>query len=193
MSSLSIYPEDRPDNLLFETNDAKQIESKLAELGVTFRHWELKDLPISEGADDKDISDKYMELYKEEIKELQEKGGYKSVDIVRFSPDNPNKDEARKKYLSEHIHHDDEVRFFIDGSGMFYLHCGGKIYMLLCQAGDMINVPAGAAHWFDMGDKPSFTCIRFFTVPDGWKADFTGSDIAEKFPKYENEQSERAA
>ncbi|NOS88576.1 MAG: cupin, partial [Methylococcaceae bacterium] len=27
-----------------------------------------------------------------------------------------------------------------------------------------------------------FTCIRLFTTPDGWLANFTGSDIALQFP-----------
>ena len=49
---------------------------------------------------------------------------------------------------------------------------------------DLIAVPDGITHWFDMGEEPSFVAIRFFTEPDGWVGHFTGSDIAQTFPRY---------
>ena len=73
----------------------------------------------------------------------------------------------------------------MEGEGIFYLRTGGKLYMTLCSRGDLISVPAGVKHWFDMGPEPDFTCIRFFQTPEGWVAEFTGDDIAEKFPKFE--------
>ena len=80
---------------------------------------------------------------------------------------------------------EDEVRFFVEGSGMFYLHANEKVHMLLCEAGDMISVPAGLKHWFDMGPQPRFAAIRLFTTPEGWVAKFTGDAIAQSFPRYE--------
>ena len=68
---------------------------------------------------------------------------------------------------------------------MFYLHAADKVYMVLCEAGDLISVPEGARHWFDMSANPSLTCIRLFTRKDGWVAEYTGDEIADKFPKYE--------
>jgi 1,2-dihydroxy-3-keto-5-methylthiopentene dioxygenase len=56
---------------------------------------------------------------------------------------------------------------------------------MLCTRGDLISVPAGMKHWFDMGPRPNFTAIRLFVNPDGWVARFTGSDIAERFPRHE--------
>ena len=91
----------------------------------------------------------------------------------------------RAKFLDEHAHKEDEVRFFVAGSGQFNLHVGGKVYEVLCEAGDLISVPDGATHWFDMGPQPSFVAIRFFTAPDGWVGYFTGNDIALRFPRYE--------
>ena len=60
-----------------------------------------------------------------------------------------------------------------------------KVYEVLCEAGDLIAVPDGTTHWFDMGPEPSFVAIRFFTEPDGWVGHFTGSDIAQRFPRLE--------
>ena len=74
---------------------------------------------------------------------------------------------------------------FVAGSGLFTLHVGDKVYEVLCEAGDLIAVPDGTTHWFDMGPEPSFVAIRFFTEPDGWVGHFTGTDIAQRFPRYE--------
>ena len=60
---------------------------------------------------------------------------------------------------------------------------------VLCEAGDLIAVPDSMTHWFDMGPEPSFVAIRFFTEPDGWVGHFTGTDIAQRFPRYEPGQA----
>jgi 1,2-dihydroxy-3-keto-5-methylthiopentene dioxygenase len=83
----------------------------------------------------------------------------------------------------------DEVRFFVAGSGLFSLHVNGKVYEIRCEQGDLIGVPDGTRHWFDMGPAPSFIAIRFFTEPDGWVGHFTGTDIAKRFPRYERGQA----
>jgi 1,2-dihydroxy-3-keto-5-methylthiopentene dioxygenase len=88
----------------------------------------------------------------------------------------------RQKFLNEHTHKDDEARFFVDGSGLFYINTGSEIIGLLCTKGDLVNVPAGTRHWFDMGAKPFFQCVRVFTDPAGWVGHFTGSLLASQFP-----------
>src|SRR3546814_4195286 len=74
----------------------------------------------------------------------------------------------RAKFLDEHFHKEDEVRFFVAGSGLFTLHVGDRVYEIECVKDDLIAVPDGTTHWFDMGPEPSFVAIRFFTEPDGW-------------------------
>jgi 1,2-dihydroxy-3-keto-5-methylthiopentene dioxygenase len=91
----------------------------------------------------------------------------------------------RRKFLSEHIHGEDEVRFFVEGSGAFYLRIGGKVHQVVCEKDDLISVPAGTRHWFDMGPDPHFCCIRLFSNPDGWVAQYTGDAIADRFPRFQ--------
>ncbi|WYX20857.1 hypothetical protein WJ973_06740 [Achromobacter xylosoxidans] len=74
------------------------------------------------------------------------------------------------------------MRFFVAGSGLFTLHAAGRVYAVLCEQDDLISVPAGLPHWFDMGSAPAFTCIRLFNDPAGWVARFTGDEIATRFP-----------
>ncbi|HYH99101.1 1,2-dihydroxy-3-keto-5-methylthiopentene dioxygenase, partial [Hyalangium sp.] len=108
--------------------------------------------------------------------------GFRSVDVIKMVPDHPKKVELRNKFLSEHTHSEDEVRFFVEGQGLFNIHRQGKVYAVLCEKGDLIGVPDGTPHWFDMGPSPHFIAIRLFTSTEGWVAHFTGNDIAARFP-----------
>ncbi len=179
MSDLVIYNDSNPNNIIYNTQDSAEIAVKLNEIGVSYEHWGVQQLSSTMSDDD------ILKSYSNDITRLKNDGGYRSVDIVRLSPDNAQKCELRKKFLSEHTHSEDEVRFFVEGSGMFYLHVKGNVYMILCEAGDLISVPANAPHWFDMGAQPSFTCIRLFTSADGWAANYTGNNIADNFPKFD--------
>ena len=123
-----------------------------------------------------------LTAYADSIDKLKQQYGFQSVDVIKLKPDHPEKDAFRHKFLAEHIHGDFEVRFFVEGCGLFYLHVDDNVYAVLCEQGDLISVPANTKHWFDMGEAPRFTCIRLFTTPDGWVADFTGSEIAKTFP-----------
>ena len=116
---------------------------------------------------------------------MTDEGGYRSIDVAAIAPDHPERDALRGKFLSEHTHGEDEVRFFVDGEGLFTLHHDARVFNMLCTAGDLISVPAGMPHWFDMGAAPRFTAIRLFVNSDGWIAKFTGSDIAARFPRHE--------
>ncbi|GAB6488852.1 hypothetical protein bcgnr5371_60740 [Bacillus cereus] len=109
--------------------------------------------------------------------------------MVSIAPDNPQRETMRGKFLDEHYHKEDEVRFFVAGSGLFTLHVEPNVYEIKCEQGDLISVPDSTLHWFDMGPEPSFVAIRFFTEPDGWVGYFTGTDIAQQFPRYERGQA----
>lgn len=184
MSRLRIFAHDAPQTPLRSTADLADIAAELQEIGVAFEQWEATQ-PVQPG----DPPDTIMAAYRADIDRLVAARGFRSVDVVSIAPDNPNREAMRAKFLDEHAHKEDEVRFFVAGSGLFSLHVGDKVYEVLCEAGDLIAVPDGATHWFDMGPEPSFVAIRFFTEPDGWVGHFTGSDIAQRFPRYEAGQA----
>ena len=121
--------------------------------------------------------------YREDIDRLMREEGYKTVDVVSLNRDHPDKAALRQKFLSEHTHSEDEVRFFVAGSGQFTLHLGDKVYDILCEQGDLIGVPDGTRHWFDMSEQPHFVAIRLFNNPAGWVANFTDDPIAERSPR----------
>jgi 1,2-dihydroxy-3-keto-5-methylthiopentene dioxygenase len=180
MSALSIYDENgQPVEATIREHNA--IAARLAEQGVQFERWQAT-AALSDEADQAEV----LQAYQASIDKLNQSYGFQSQDVVALRPDNPQKAEFRHKFLAEHTHADFEVRFFVDGSGVFYLHLGDKVYVVLCEKGDLISVPANTTHWFDMGKDPNFKCIRLFTTAEGWLGDFTGSDIASRFPDYDS-------
>jgi 1,2-dihydroxy-3-keto-5-methylthiopentene dioxygenase len=186
MSALSIY-DDNGQPLEAVIRDHAAIAARLAEHGVQYEQWQAT-AALTEAAEQEEV----LQAYRPAIDKLNEDYGFQSVDVVALRPDNPQKAEFRQKFLAEHTHGDFEVRFFVDGSGLFYLHLGDKVYVVLCEKGDLISVPANTTHWFDMGKDPNFKCIRLFTTEEGWLGDFTGSDIASRFPDYDSYVAELA-
>lgn len=179
MTTLSIYKEGAPARPEIVTDDPSRIAELLAGQGVRFEQWPTRDLSVGASQDE------VLEAYRDEVEGLKAEGGFQTADVISLSADNPQKDAFRKKFLDEHTHSEDEVRFFVRGQGLFYLHFGESVYAVLCQKNDLISVPNGTRHWFDMGPEPEFTAIRLFTNPEGWVADFTGEDIASRLPRYE--------
>ena len=179
MSALTIYLDHEPHyGELYTKFDA--IQNQLKNIGVQFERWNAN-AELSPNADQESI----LAAYSDSIDKLKQQFGFQSVDAIKLHPKHPEKAALRQKFLAEHTHNDFEVRFFVEGRGLFYLHVEDNVYAVLCDQGDLISVPANTRHWFDMGENPEFTCIRFFTTPDGWVADFTGSEIARTFPTFD--------
>ncbi|HEV7489278.1 MAG TPA: acireductone dioxygenase [Rhodanobacteraceae bacterium] len=188
MSRLTIYDEARPQKPLSVHTDHADISRALGVVGVRFEEWEASK-PIVPGAS----QDEVIAAYRADIDRLMQEKGYQALDVISLKPDNPDRAAFRQKFLNEHTHSEDEVRFFVAGAGQFTLHIGEKVYEVLCEAGDLIGVPDGTRHWFDMSEAPYFVAIRLFTNKEGWVANFTGLDIAERFPRMVPHRSARAA
>jgi 1,2-dihydroxy-3-keto-5-methylthiopentene dioxygenase len=181
MSRLTIFAEDDAESPLLQTEDFDEIRAELADAGIRIERWQA-DRELPDDADD----DMIIAAYRAEIDRLVSEGGYRTWDVVSMNPDHPDKDEFRRKFLDEHTHSEDEVRFFVRGQGLFTMHVGARVYCMLCEKNDLISVPADTKHWFDMGPNPRFTAIRLFNNPEGWVANFSGRDIAGDFPRLDN-------
>lgn len=181
MSHLRIFKDQQPGKALEETGDGQRIKQLLAGQGVRFERWHTNS-SIPAGTPQEQV----LQAYDAEIGALMAEGGYVTADVISLDASHPDKEALRKKFLDEHTHSEDEVRFFVAGSGLFSLHLDGKVFETLCEAGDLISVPANTPHWFDMGPNPDFIAIRLFNNPEGWVAQFTGSDIASRFSRLNN-------
>lgn len=178
MTHLRIFDADDAGTPRLDTRDPEAIAAALAELGVRYERWPLRDLPGDPS------EEAVLAAYAPEVARLKAENGYRSDDVIRLTPDHPDRAALRTKFLSEHRHSEDEVRFFVAGEGLFTLRDDDRVHAVLCEAGDLISVPAGMRHWFDMGPSPRFIAIRLFTNPEGWVANFTGDPIADRYPRH---------
>ncbi|PRA31404.1 acireductone dioxygenase [Pseudomonas poae] len=167
MSYVAVYAvasPDTPNKVLTHFDD---IAATLAEHGVRFERWQPS--PVEKGASDAQL----IAAYQAQIDAL----GYANVEVLRHSPD-----EGREHGLKERRYSEDHVRFFIAGQGLFALHIGDYVYAVRCEKNDLLVIPAGMAHWFDMGENPHFITLRAFNSDEGFKVAFTGDELASGFP-----------
>ncbi len=126
MSHLTVYDEDRPATPIVDTGDGDRIAKELREAGIRLERWEAsRDLPPD--AD----NDAIVSAYRPEIDRLVNERGYQTFDVVSMHPMHPDKNAFRKKFLDEHTHSEDEVRFFVRGQGLFVIHANGRVYSIL--------------------------------------------------------------
>jgi len=181
MSHLCVYHSSNPKQPVKLLNHLEDISSALAEIGVRFERWQASQ-PITAQSTPEEV----LVAYQGDIERLKQEGGYVAVDVISVDEQHPQKAELRAKFLDEHTHNEDEVRFFVAGRGLFNLHVDEQVYSVLCERGDLISVPAGTRHWFDMGEHPRFTAIRLFNNPEGWVAQYTGETQTTIYPMLED-------
>lgn len=180
MSTLTVW--DAAGETVAVHTAATTIAAALARIGVGFERWAARVvLPDDAGPE------QVLAAYAADVARLRAAHGFVTADVIRMGPDHPDRVALRAKFLSEHTHAEPEVRFFVEGRGLFVLHPQtdgpDRVYGLEAARGDLVFVPAGARHWFDMGEAPSFCAIRLFNNPEGWVARYTGDPIADRFPR----------
>ena len=186
MSRLSIFP-DRTDHAdgkapqpLLVSDDPNTIGEELGLRGIGFERWPVR-RAIPQGADQATV----LQAFRTDVKRVMTEAGHASVDVLRVTPSHPDKTSLRRRFLREHTHTEDEVRFFVEGRGLFCLHIGRDVLAVQCEQDDLIHIPAGTRHWFEMGEQPQFCVLRFHGTNSEWLATFTGDPIAERFPTLE--------
>jgi 1,2-dihydroxy-3-keto-5-methylthiopentene dioxygenase len=179
MSRLHVYDLDTA-RVVADLEDGADIADRLTGIDVRFERWEAP-ASLAPGA----TQDEILAAYADPLDRILDEGGFTTADVVSLQPDHPDRDALRRKFLDEHTHTEDEVRFFVDGAGAFYLRDDRWVHRVVCERGDLLSVPADTRHWFDMGPTPRFTAIRVFTDPAGWVGHFTGDTVSGRIPHYE--------
>jgi 1,2-dihydroxy-3-keto-5-methylthiopentene dioxygenase len=86
------------------------------------------------------------------------------------------------KFNREHWHDEDEVRFTIAGHGLFHIHATtGAVLAIEVEPGDLIRVPRGTLHWFNLCADRRIRAIRLFQDKAGWTPHYTESHVDEGF------------
>ncbi|MGH9818609.1 MAG: 1,2-dihydroxy-3-keto-5-methylthiopentene dioxygenase [Pyrinomonadaceae bacterium] len=160
-----------------ETNtrltDPHAITARLAEIGIDYERWEnIKD--VSADASDAEI----LDAYADEIERIKAGGGYVTADVINVTPATPGLDEMLDKFNKEHWHDEDEVRFIVKGRGLFHVAPkGSDVVSIEMESGDLIRVPRGTLHWFDLCGERTVRAIRLFQDAAGWTPHYTGSGV----------------
>ncbi len=158
-------------------NNTDEIKDHLASIGIDYERWENAK-NISSDASAEEI----LEAYREEIEKLKAKGGYQTADVIDIKPDTPNLEPMLEKFRPEHWHDEDEVRFIVKGCGIFHIAPdGGDVTAVKMTAGDLIRVPRGTRHWFDLDETRTVRAIRLFQDTSGWTPHYTESGREKKY------------
>ena len=171
MALVTILNEDKT----LRTRD--EITSGLAGYGIDYERWTPVH-PVSDDAPAEEI----LQAYSSEIEALKIRGGYVTADVIDVTPATPGLHEMLVKFNREHWHDEDEVRFVIAGHGLFHIHSKtGVVLAIEVEAGDLIRVPRGTLHWFNLCGDRRIRAIRLFQDTAGWTPHYTGSSVEERF------------
>ena len=161
-----------------EWREPDKIRAYFNERRIFFDQWSC-DVVFDDTATQEDI----LKAYAKDLHSFMSSGGYQTADVISINKLTENYEAIRAKFLAEHTHSEDEIRFFVDGQGLFWFNIENEpIFNLLCQRGDLISVPAGTKHWFDAGATDPFVkAIRIFIDMSGWVPQYTDSGVEQKF------------
>ncbi|MFN8659678.1 MAG: cupin domain-containing protein [Candidatus Obscuribacterales bacterium] len=154
--------------------DGEAIAEFLAPHHITYEVWPVAGR-LPDGATDAQILDEYAS----EIETLKKRGGYVTADVINVTPETPGLDAMLDKFNKEHTHSEDEVRFVVAGSGIFHIHSGtdGTVFSIEMMSGDLINVPAGTRHWFNLCKEKTIKTIRLFQEITGWSPQYVDAPV----------------
>jgi 1,2-dihydroxy-3-keto-5-methylthiopentene dioxygenase len=164
-----------------EIRNPNEIREFFTNRGIFFDQWECS-IQFDDNASQTEI----LEAYSKDLNPFMNKGGYVTADVISINKLTENYDAIRSKFLAEHTHSEDEIRFFVDGKGIFWFNLETEpVFNLLCEKGDLISVPAGTKHWFDAGEiDPFVKAIRIFIDMTGWIPNYTDSKLEKNFTNF---------
>jgi len=157
--------------------EREAIAAYLNRYGIDYEHWTPAH-PVATNAPAEEI----LGAYVREIEGLKSRGGYVTADVIDVSPETPGLEAMLAKFNREHWHDEDEVRFIIAGHGLFHIHPKAEpVVAIQVEAGDLIRVPRGTRHWFDLCADRRIRAIRLFQDKAGWTPHYTDSGVDESF------------
>lgn len=154
-----------------------EITQYLAAIGIDYERWEPTHVVPADAP-----AEQVLAAYAPEIDRLKASGGYVTADVIDIFPQTPGLDTMLNKFNREHWHDEDEVRFIIEGRGLFHIHPqGNPVLAIEVEAGDLIRVPRGTHHWFDLCPDRRIRAIRLFQDVSGWTPHYTGTGAEQGF------------
>lgn len=158
--------------------EPEEIKNYLSQIDVDYERWDTEEARVSPDAAPEEI----LAAYANEIEKLKISGGYVAADVIDIKPETPNLDQMLDRFRPEHWHDEDEVRFIVKGHGRFHIAPpDGDVASITMEAGDLIRVPRGTHHWFDLCEDRTVRAIRLFQDTAGWTPYYTSSGKDQKY------------
>jgi 1,2-dihydroxy-3-keto-5-methylthiopentene dioxygenase len=171
MARIRIQDENR------EIIGVEEMRDFLRPFGISYEKWDVAGRIGPEAT-----NDEILAAYAPEIERLKKAGNFVTADVINVTPATPGLDGMLAKFSKEHTHSEDEVRFTVKGSGVFHIHpSGGPVFAIQVEAGDLINVPCGTQHWFDLCSDKTIRCIRLFQEVSGWTPHYVEKGVHEGY------------
>jgi len=153
------------------------ITAYLAGIGIDYEQWDSSRL-VGPAAS----ADEILASYSSEIDQLKSRGGYVTADVIDVTSKTPGLEAMLAKFNREHWHDEDEVRYIIHGRGVFHIHPrDSSVVSIEVEAGDLIRVPRGTWHWFNLCESREIRAIRLFQDPAGWAPNYTETGVDSKY------------
>jgi 1,2-dihydroxy-3-keto-5-methylthiopentene dioxygenase len=160
-----------------DITDPQEIKDFLAPMGINFEQWDVAGR-IGPEATNEEI----LEAYSPEIERLKAAHGFVTADVINVTPDTPGLDDMLQKFDKEHLHTEDEVRFTVKGSGVFHINPQtSPVFSITVESGDLISVPNGTQHWFNLCSDKTIRCIRLFEDVTGWAPHYMEDPVHENY------------
>ncbi len=157
--------------------DPQPLAEFLRSHGIEYERWNMDDR-VGVDASDEEI----LAAYAPEIERLKKQGGYVTADVINVTPNTPGLDEMLARFDKEHLHTEDEVRFTVKGSGLFHINPKqGPVFSITVTAGDLISVPKGTRHWFNLCGERTIRCIRLFEDISGWTPHYEDGGVHNQY------------
>ena len=171
MARITVQDENR------RIEDVDEIREFLKPFGIWYEKWDVEGR-VGVDADNEEI----LQAYSAEIERLKEAGQFVTADVISVDSETPGIDGMLEKFSKEHTHSEDEVRFTIKGAGIFHINPeNGPVFAIQVESGDLINVPSGIQHWFDLCSDKTIRCIRLFQDPSGWTPHYVDDGVHENY------------
>jgi len=155
----------------------EEIRDYLSAIGITYQYWQPSHA-LPQGASAAEV----LAAYSPEIERLKAEGGYVTADVIDVSSATPGLDAMLNRFNTEHWHDEDEVRFIVEGRGLFHIHPReGNVVSITVEAGDLLRVPRGTWHWFDLCQEKRIRAIRLFQNTAGWTPHYTESGADRRY------------
>ncbi|MBL8888776.1 MAG: cupin domain-containing protein [Planctomycetaceae bacterium] len=160
-----------------ELTDVQEIRNFLAPFGIWYENWDVAGRITKEAT-----NEEILTAYQPEIERLKQQGGFVTADVINVNPGTPNLDAMLAKFDKEHTHSEDEVRFTVEGNGVFHIHPeNGPVFSVTVTSGDLINVPRGTKHWFNLCQDRRIRCIRLFEDMSGWAPHYIDQPVHQQY------------